>query len=535
MKKNSLIFLLTVLISCFLPSTLLAQVPPGLQAGIEQYRADDYEEALETFKKFRADNPSSSEAAFWLGLTYKQMNLTAEALQHLEAASTMKPSVKEAVIELIDALYQTGRIAEARKWIVVAEENSIYPAKTAFLKGMILAREGKHGEAIESFERSKKMDPSYKTAADFQIGVSLMLEKKFDKARDRFQAAITQDPLSDLAAYARRYSDIVEQRSFLERPIRFTFGMMGQYDTNFIQEPNDYLGIPMPTPGQLDMGKEYGYALVTSARMDWVPALKGPWLFNAGVAVSSTLHERFIIAQNGNVPSTNYDMFATSLYMAPGYDFGRAALNLSMNYTNTLKRNPGYERYIDTYNIGPLFRVALTPTNSQILEFYAGFTKKDYANKVNTEIWPYQDVLDRDEEDQTSEGLSTHVSWFWLFRNTGLFNLKYTYNKDHARGVNWDNEGHRFTANLIYPVWKALKLQLSGDAYLQDFTHPSTYTIFSGITRKDRIYTGTAGLTWEFNRHLSALIQYTHIRAHSNIFLYDYNREIYAAGVELRF
>jgi tetratricopeptide (TPR) repeat protein len=534
MKKNSLIVLLTVLIF-FAPSILPAQGLPDLQPGIEQYRADNYEEALETFRKVRQENPSSSAAAFWLGLTYKQMNLTPEAIPHLEAASTMKPAVKEAVIELIDALYQTGRITEAKKWIAVAEENSIYPAKTAFLRGMVLAREGKHGEAIGSFEQSKKLDASYTTAADFQIGVSLMLEKKFDRAKDRFQAAITQDPLSDLAAYARRYSDIVERRSFLERPLRFTVGVMGQYDTNFIQEPNDYLGIPIPTPGQLDMGKEYGYALVTSARMDWVPALKGPWLFNAGVAVLSTLHERFIIAQNGNVPSTNYDMFATSIYMAPGYDFGRAALNLSMNYTNSLKRNPGYERYIDTYNIGPLFRVALTPANSQILEFYAGYSKKDYANKVNTEIWPYQDLLDRDEEDQTSEGFSAHVSWFWLFKNTGLFNLKYSYNKDHARGVNWDNEGHRFTANLIYPVWKALKLQLSGDAYLQDFTHPSTLGIFSGTTRKDRIYTGTAGLTWEFNRQLSALIQYTRIRAHSNLFLYDYNREIYAAGFEMRF
>jgi len=536
MKKNSLLFLLlAVFLCCSLPQALLAQAPSGLQAGIQQYRADDYEEALETFKKVREENPASSEAAFWLGLTYKQMNLTPEAIPHLEAASTMKPSVKEAVIELIDALYQTGRLVEARKWLAVAEENNIYPAKTAFLRGMILAREGKHGEAIESFEQSKKLDPAYKTAADFQIGVSLMLEKKFDRAKDRFQAAITQDPLSDLAAYARRYSDIVEQRSFLERPLRFTVSMMGQYDTNFIQEPNDYLGIPLPLPGQLNMGKEYGYAMVTSARMDWVPALKGPWLFNAGVAVLSTLHERFIIAQNGNVPSTNYDMFATSLYMAPGYDFGRAALNLSMNYTSTLKRNPSYERYIDTYNIGPLFRIALNPVNTQILEFYAGYSKKDYAHRANSEAWPYLDILDRDEEDQTSEGFNTHVSWFWLFKNTGLFNLKYAYNKDHARGVNWDNEGHRFSANLIYPVWKALKIQLSGDIYLQDFTHPSTLGIFSGTTRKDRVYTGTAGLTWEFSRHLSALVQYTYIRAHSNLFLYDYNREIYAAGFELRF
>jgi tetratricopeptide (TPR) repeat protein len=535
MKKTFLPFLLTVLMLCVVPPAVLAQGSTSLQQGIEQYKADNYEEALETFKKARAENPSSSEAAFWLGLTHKQMNNAAEALPNLEAAATLKPPVQEAVIELIDVLYQTGRIEEAKKWIAVAEQNNLYPAKTAFLRGMTLAKEGKHGEAVASFEQSKKLDASYTSAADFQIGVSLMMERKFDKARDRFQAAITQDPLSDLAAYARRYSDIVEQRSFLERPVRFTVGIMGQYDTNFVQEPSEYTGIPVPAAGQLDLGKENAFKLVSSARVDWIPALKGPWLFNAGVAVTSTLHERFIIAQNGNVPSTNYDMFATSLYMAPGYDFGRAALNLSLSYTNTLKRNPSYERYTDAYSIGPLLRVALTQTGNQLLEFYGGYAKKDFTNNWNTEIWPYQDVLNRDEEDQTSEGFSGYVSWFWLFRGNGLFNLKYTYNKDHARGVNWDNEGHRFTANLIYPVWRALKAQLSGDAYLQDFSHPSTIGVFNGETRKDRIYTGTAGLTWEFNRNVSALVQYSHIRAHSNFFLYDYNREIYSAGFELRF
>jgi tetratricopeptide (TPR) repeat protein len=535
MKKPSLVFFLTVFIACFLPSAVLAQGLLSLQQGIEQYKADNYEEALDTFKKVLAENPSSSEASFWLGLTYKQMNNAAEALPNLEAAATLKPPVKEAVIELIDVLYQVGRLDEAKKWIAVAEQNNIYPAKTAFLKGMVLAKEGKHGEAVESFERSKKLDASYTSAADFQIGVSLMMERKFEMAKDRFQAAITQDPLSDLAVYARRYSDIVEQRSFIERPLRFTVGMMGQYDTNFIQEPTPYVGVPGPLPGQLDIGQEYGYALATSARMDWVPALKGPWLFNAGAAVVSTLHERFIIAPNGNVPSTNYDMLATSIYLAPGYNFGRAALNLSVSYTNILKRNPSYERYSEFYNVGPLFRVAVTETHNQLLEFYAGYAKKDYANKVNTEVWPYHDIMNRDEEDQTSEGFNAYVSWFWLFRNTGLFNLKYTYSRDHARGVNWDNEGHRFTANLIYPVWKALKLQLSGDAYFQDFAHPSTYAIFNGETRKDRVYTGTAGLTWEFNRYLSALVQYTYIRNYSNLFLYDYNREIYAAGFELRF
>ncbi len=64
-----------------------------------------------------------------------------------------------------------------------------------------------------------------------------MLDRKYAKASDRFRAAVTQDPLSDLGSFARRYQDLVEDRQWVERPLRLTLSALGQYDTYMLTEP----------------------------------------------------------------------------------------------------------------------------------------------------------------------------------------------------------------------------------------------------------------------------------------------------------
>ncbi|MBN1614364.1 MAG: tetratricopeptide repeat protein, partial [Deltaproteobacteria bacterium] len=208
-----------------------AEEPASLQEGIEQYKQENYEEAAEILKQVRQQDPKSAMAAFFLGLSHKQMGDNDGARQQFEDAVTLDPPVKDAVVELIDVLNRTGKYDQAFKWIALAEKEGIDPAKIAFLKGMVLARTGKYTEAIASFEKSKELDGAYRQSADMQIGLCYMGKREYRKASERFQNAVTQDPLSDLAAYARRYQDISEQRRFAERPIRFSLGVMGQYDT----------------------------------------------------------------------------------------------------------------------------------------------------------------------------------------------------------------------------------------------------------------------------------------------------------------
>jgi hypothetical protein len=72
----------------------------------------------------------------------------------------------------------------------------------------------------------------------------------------------------------------------------------------------------------------------------------------------------------------------------------------------------------------------------------------------------------------------------------------------------------------------------SGEVFWQHYDH--RHTVFD-VVRRDKTYTGSAGLIWEIVKGLSVNLQYSHTRADSNIAVYDYKRNVYNVGVEYTF
>lgn len=495
--------ILIVVILIVLPGSANCQnVEPLIQQGLEQYKQENYEEAIDVLIEARRQDPGSSTAAFFLGLAYKQVMDYPKALKHLQDAVALIPRIKTAVIELADISLQLGKIEEARKWIEVAEEEKIFPARTAFLKGLLLQKEGKNLEAIKSFENAVSLDEALAQSAQFQIAICYMKEKKLEAARDRFRAAVLFDPQSDLGSFARQYQDLVENRMFLERPFRFTLGLFGQYDTNMVLKPSESALAPGVT-------NEKSRVMNTTFRVNYVPILKGPWLFNAQYAFISSLHQK---------NTHSHDFVGNSISIYPGYNFGRFALNLAAVYSSTMVRDPSYKKYVDSFSVGPLCRILLNQNN--ILELFAAYNVDEYKP-------PLTSVDDRD-----SEGLDTYISWIWLFQNNAFLNLKYEFIDQNTDGANWENNGHKISLNTSMPIFDKVSLQVSGQGYLQDFKY--TNATFN-TKREDDVYTGSIGFTWEFIKHANLVVQYSKTRANSNIGIYDYKRDLYTAGVEYRF
>jgi len=512
---------LAVLASLSLPA--FAQGPASLKEGIELYNQESYEEAITALTKARQEDPASADAAFYLGMAYRQTSDIQNAYKQFEEAVGLKPLSDNAILEFIEVATLLDKFDVAGKWIGIAEENKVYPARVAFLKGTALAKQGKLEEAIAAFENCKKLDPAYTQTADFQIGVCYMKQRKFAAARDRFQAAVTQDPLSDMASYARRYQDSAEHWRYVERPLRLTIGVTGQYDSNYRLLAEPYSGAPAAMTAYLERQDRRSLVMQNVVRLDYVPVLPAPFVFNAGYAAMNTLHQRY---------GTDNDTFANSFTVAPGVNYESFAVNLVGNYTHNLKRghNPidttdsssaGYRRYSEVASIGPLFRYLLS--KNHILEVSGSFVRKNY-------FWSIPDPAN---EDQSARGLDSFVGWIWFFREKALFNLRFGYTQDNAEGRNYDNQGYRFTANLIYPLVDKLRLQLGADIYLQDYRNENY--IFDNTKRKDRAYTGSVGLTWSVHKYVDLIAQYLYTRVNSNIYAYDYKRDICSLGVELKF
>lgn len=477
-----------------------------LNQGIELYKQEQYGQAAKVLGEARKGDPKSSSAAFFLGLTYKQLMDYPKALPHLRDAVTLTPRIKEALVELIEVLYQLyegGHAEEAKRWIEVAEKEDVFPAKVAFLKGLLLAKEGRNPAAIEAFERAKTLDPTLAQSADVQIALCHVNEKDLKKAKDRLLSAIQQDPTSDLAGFARQYQDLVEKRMDLERPLRFTLSSFGQYDTNVVLRPTEGALTP-------DITNESSRVLLSSFRADYLPIFEGPWLFNAQYALGSSLHQRF---------STSHDSLSNGIYMAPGYNFGESALNLALRYNHALVRDPSYKKYVNTFSAGPLYRMLLV--ENQILEFYGGYT---YTGYFKPPLAP--------EEDTDSDKVNGSVGWTWIFKKDAFFNFKYEYSQENTDGANWDNRGYDYALTLTLPLIERLSLQLSGEIFLQRFRN--FHTVFD-VKREDTFYMGSAGLTYALMKQLNLVLQYSYTRADSNIAIYDYDRSVYSAGLEFRF
>lgn len=503
MMKRSFVSIFVSGLLLLLSSSAFCQQSQLVTSGIEKYRNRNYNEAIEILTEARMEDSKSSVAAFFLGMAYKQSMEYEKAYDNLKDAVTLTPRIKEALVELIDVSMQTGQLDEAEKWINVAEKENILPAKTAFLKGLFLTEKGRSAEAAESFERAKAIDPKISQAADIQIALTYMRERSLKNARERFESAIVSDPQSDLAGFARQYLAAVEQRIASEKPFRYTFSLLGQYDDNMILKPDEQ---------SLATGitNEGSRLLNSSFRVNYNPVFQSPWLFSAQYAFSSSLHDK-------NVHT--HDSMSNSISVTPGYNFGDFALNMSVSYNHSLVRRPSYKKYSGSLRAGPLVRVALK--GNQLLEVFAGYT--------NNEL--FQGAL-TPEEDRDSHGLTTYMSWVWLFRESSFLNLRYQSGYQDTKGRNWDNRSNSFSANFAIPVYDRVTLQLNGQITKQDFDH--RHSTFN-VVRKDKVYSVSGGVSWEWLKNATLIAQYSRVMADSNIGAYDYSRNLYTLGIEYRY
>jgi len=297
---------------------------------------------------------------------------------------------------------------------------------------------------------------------------------------------------------------MVEKRLFLERPFRFTLGVMGQYDNNMLSKWSDYP--PQPWTG----GEEKSNVLNTSFRVNYVPKIEDPWLFNAQYAFSSNVHEK---------NTHTHDSYANSLSLVPGYNFGRYSLNYVLAGSHTMLRSPDYRKYQGTFKTGPLVRIALK--QNQMLELFCGYNWNEIYDPPLTP-----------EEDRDSTDLDAYVSWIWLFKRDAFLNLRYEFTDQDTDGKYWDNKADKISANMVLPLVEKIKMQISGEANYQDYKNLNDAF---GITRSDTIYTFSGGLTRELTDKITAIVQYSHTRADSNIWAYDYEKDLFSLGIEYRF
>ena len=472
----------------------------SLEQGITYYKQESYDEALTFLQKAKKEDPKSSLAAYYLGITYKQLQNYKEAKTHLKDAVTLTPKIKEALLELTEVLYQLNELEEAKKYVEIAEKESIKPAQTAFLKGLILLKEGSNLEAVEAFKKAKEIDPALQQTADYQIGIAYLKEKKFEEAKGVFREVIVQDPNTDLAAFANRYVEALEKKKEAEKPFRFTIGLAGQYDDNVLLKPSD-------ATVAADITNEDDYREVVTFRGEHRKKFTEKFGLNSQYSL--------YYAHQNNIGL--YDVLSNSITETPTYYFekGTVGLPLSYNYTHV-----GEKKYLSAFTVNPLLNLIFGKTQMGQLSFK--YQRKDFLRSPANA-----------DENRDSNDFGGGLGWFLFFaENKGFFNLRYEINKDDTEGNNWQYLGNRVNATILYPFFEKFKISIFGDAFIQDFSN--THTVFN-VERKDRVYTASTMLAYNFWKNSELQFRYTYVKDDSNITVYNYDRNVYSVGIEYKF
>jgi Flp pilus assembly protein TadD len=339
---------------CFgVPATASAT---ALEDAIAQYRAENYEEALEILQTIPESGQHGSVAAFYLGLTYKQTGELRKAATFLERSLRLTPRVNDAYTELTDVLLALGDTEKAARILDEAEGAGIRSGALMFLRGIMLARQGNTDDARQAFAGAKAMDPRLGPRADMQQAMLDVAEHRYTSARQTLQAIANVSPGTELAEFARQYDTALANLVARYKAWRFTAGLQYQYDDNVILKPTD------DVPGGIS-SRQSDSAMVGTLRAEFSPLIEGPWSFLGQLTATGVWHETI----------NSRDLTSLSLSLIPGRSLSSATL-VTLPVTATHAWLDG-QRYSITLGVRPTLLTTLVP--GHLLQAAIGINRRD--------------------------------------------------------------------------------------------------------------------------------------------------------------
>lgn len=490
------VFLLLLFCSLLLlPSAALSS--QLTDEGIRQYRNESYEEALEFFRSADKSEPSSLNS-YYLGLSLKHTGSPDEALQQFKSAISRTPPEKLAVVEIIAMNLANGDDAEAAKWIEWGEREKVSPAEISFLKGELLFRKGDPKGAENFYREAKKLDPELSQQADLQIAQARLSANDRDGARESLKAVIAHNPDNDLAGFAREF-ELRIQEQLVPSPWRVSIGANYQYDDNAVSKSNtEIAGVSFP--------KRFDSSSSQTLRVSYDLPSESRWLFSG----------QYNFFNNSYFSLGEFSTQSHTLSLSPGYRFPALAVTLPLTYNYSLL---DYRIYSYEISARPTLTYSLSPEH--ILQASAGYAKREFF------IPPAAP-----SENRNAEIYSGQFGYIFLFAGgRGFFNMKYDSSFEDTVGDNWESYVNKLSMEMLIPVDKQTDIILSGEAGRSNYPANS----FFNVKRNDTSLAASIGINRRLYEMLYLNAQYSHSTFYSNIALYEYRRNVYSAGLELRF
>jgi len=180
-----------------------------------------------------------------------------------------------------------------------------------------------------------------------------------------------------------------------------------------------------------------------------------------------------------------------------------------------------YKSFLYRHTLRPILIIQETPKNLTLFQY-------TFQDKIFKDI----PLFDEDRRDAKNHELGfVHFLRF----NQGKHFLKtgYFYDREFARGDNWDYQGNKGIAGFQYTFPKDLRFNLD---YEYKNIHYENPNIFFDQHRKDIERNLSAGISKDIgkNKDKTISLEYRRTVNSSNIALYDYEKNLVSAGMSWR-
>ncbi len=474
-----------------------AFTPAQMSLGVLAYNRGQYPEALELFKAALAAHPPSSDvrdALFYLTVTWLALGEPAQAQAAADRLRQADPATAQAADGIL--LYHRGRYKDALAHLVQAEQADPDRALVYYYEGLAYYAMDRFDRVSPRMLRAKTLDPGLAPGALYYSGLAYYREGGLIEAREDLQTVFVTAPESALGRSAQAFLLDIAKLERFGRPWDLSLGIVPQYDTNVISQPNDK---PLAT----DISRQSDSGAATQLVAAYRPYQTDRWTVTGRYTF---LEQYYLTLTKNNVQNHDLALLADARQ-------ARVQTRLQYSYTYAILEKAAFST---AHTLTPTVTMAMTPHLVGVLQTQVKLT--DFVASSNA--------------DRAGTNLLAGYSQMLLWAGgQGNVRLAYTYDRDSTRGADWVYTGQKGTAAVAGPFPLRLSFDLSGEFYHKGYENRHSQF---GIKRYDDTTTGSVGLTRGIGKAVTASLRYVYIRNVSNLADFDYTRQMTSLTLQWR-
>jgi Tfp pilus assembly protein PilF len=453
----------------------------------------NYQAADKILQDLVASYPEDMEVNYYLGLTKVAQKQYSAAENYFQKANNLKPGDTLVLLDLANVYISLNRPKPAKDALAEVLAREPQNGRALYLRGVAAVQEKDCKSAQEYLEKARKLLPKKAAEINYQLGVCAKNQGKSQDAKKHFDEAIAAGKGTVWEEKAGKQKETLSTQNMFYA----TGDVFYQYDSNIVPVADEDA-----LPGEISHQED-------SRAVLWFKGGFRPLLLNnAGIGLEYHLYNSWQFEEQ----DMNLQVHQGVLNGYYDFRMGKMPARLYGAYLYQyagLGKN--YSYYGTTHRAGPT--LLLAETKNLVTEF-------NYYYQNETFDDPGEDDFDRDND--AHQLLAGQHFYFWDQQiDLGIFGR---YENANAKGKDYDlnRYGVRAIAQLL--GWKNLSGWVFFDYDYRDYMH-------SSYDRVDEVYQAGFEVQYKFWKYLAVFAGMNYADHNSNTENFDYDREIYSAGI----